>query len=458
MYDIRGEVGCDINAEFAFMLGKTYGTYLRSTIGQNRWLAVGRDNRHSSEYLHEALCRGLVSTGCKVIDIGLSPSPVMNFSVANWQLSGGVNVTGSHSPSRMNGFKLSGPGAYPVADDDIQQLLCVMQQQSFVSGNGLTARMFPREAYIEKILSLVTIERRLTVVIDAGNGIAGLYAAELLRRFGCDVIELYCKSDGDFPNHIPDPENAESLNDLCKTVVNCDADIGLAYDGDGDRLGVVDEKGRQCSPEQVIVLLSRDFLTRFPGFKIMIDVKSSQAAIDEIFRYGGVPVLWKTGHSLIKRKMHHDKIMLAGEASGHYFPAENYYPIDDALLASCRILEYISHRDIPLSALLESIPVMNQESLEVDCPDDDKFDVVGAVQGRFAQLYPVIRIDGARIQMDGGWALVRASNTAPALSVRFEADTAGRLADIKKEVLSFLEGFPSVVLPSGCRTDQTISG
>jgi phosphomannomutase/phosphoglucomutase len=447
MYDIRGSVGDEINAEFALLLGRAYGSYLASTVGQNRWVVVGRDNRPSSEELHASLCRGLISTGCNVLDIGLSPTPLMNFTVVNWNLSGGVNITGSHSPPDKNGFKLVGAGAYPVADDDIRCLLHNMQKQNFVKGNGLIAKMSPGEAYIEKMLSLIFLKRPLTVAVDAGNGTAGFFIVEILRRFGCDVIDIYCEPDGDFPNHIPNPENRESLRIIQKIVVNCNADIGLAFDGDGDRLGVIDEKGEQCAPEEVIILLSRDLLNRIPESKVIIDVKSSQTAIDEISLYGGIPVLWKTGHSLIKRKMHRDGILLAGEASGHYFTAENYYPIDDAILASCRLLEYLSSQKFSLSTLCAPVKKRSQEYFEVPCPDDDKNSIISSVQEYYSRNYPTIVIDGARIQMEGGWALVRASNTAPALSIKFEAETDGEMELIKKEIFSYLEKFPSIKLP-----------
>ncbi len=456
MYDIRGEVGSEINADFAYILGKAFGTYLDSVVGHTRWVAVGRDNRHSSEPLQSALCKGLVDTGCNVLDIGLSPSPVMNFTVVNWGLSGGINVTGSHTPPNKNGFKLVGPSAYPVAESDIQRLLQIIEKQSFTAGNGLIATTQPKEAYIRKLISLISLRRPLTVVIDAGNGVAGLFAPELLKRLGCDVIQLYCKADSDYPNHLPNPENTETLQSLRKVVVNCAADIGLAYDGDGDRLGVINEKGDLCTAEQVLVLLSRGFLERHPGAKVMLDVKSSQSAIDEIFRSGGEPVLWKTGHSLIKRKMHQDGILLAGEASGHFFTAEDYYPIDDAMLASCRLLEYLSSHSAPLTSLLSSMKIRKQESFEAPCPDAEKSRVVAEVQGYFRKRYPMVDIDGARLQMDGGWALVRASNTSAAISIKFEADTLEKLHCIKKEVLSFLKKFPQVELShflddSSCR-------
>ncbi|MBN1368438.1 MAG: phosphomannomutase/phosphoglucomutase [Dehalococcoidales bacterium] len=446
MYDIRGEVGSEINDEFAHLLGKAFGTYLKSIAGPTRWVVVGRDNRHSSESLHFALCQGLISTGCHVIDIGLSPSPVMNFAVVNWGFSGGINVTGSHTPPNKNGFKLVGPKAYPVAENDVRQLLPIIEKQDFITGNGLLATMQPKEAYIARLISLVSLKRPLTVVIDSGNGVAGLLAPELLKGIGCDVIELYCKDDGDYPNHFPNPENVDTLQILRKVVVNCGADIGLAFDGDGDRLGVVTENGNLCSSEQVLILLSRGLLARHPGEKVILDIKSSQIAIDEICRLGGEPVMWKTGHSLIKRKMHQEGILLAGEASGHYFPAEDYYPIDDALLAGCRLLEYLSGQTASLAGLLASLKTREQESFEVPCPDTEQSMVVAAVQEYFKQIYSVIDIDGARIQIDGGWALVRASNTSAALSVKFEADNLKKLAGIKQEVLAFLKNYPQVEL------------
>lgn len=458
MYDIRGIVGEDLTTEVTNLIGQAFGTFLRQSYKENVRVAVGRDNRTSSQELHLAICEGLTATGCDVLDVGLTTSPVVNFVVAHWQLDGGINVTGSHNPPDQNGFKLEGRNAYPIAEDDIQHIRNLAEKRAFMSGKGTVTLRDPKEEYLAKLQELVTIERPIRVVVDTGNGVAGLFAPILLRRIGCDVIEIHCELDGTFPNHLPNPEDPKNMRDLQQKVIEVGADIGLAYDGDGDRIGLVNELGERYEADYILILLSRDLLTRHPGEKILMDLKSSQNVVEDVIAHGGIPILWKTGHSLIRRRMHQEKILLAGEFSGHMFLAEDYYPIDDALLASCRILQSLSWQNLSVSTLLSDLPKRFSTGLiEATCSDHDKFDVVESITKFFSEQYEVITVDGARIMFDGGWAIVRASNTSPTLTIRFEADSEERLKEIQSIVYSKLKEFSSVRLPDNNEYENGLS-
>jgi phosphomannomutase/phosphoglucomutase len=444
-YDIRGLAGREITVELAFLLGQAFGTYLGAMSSGTVSVAAGRDNRPSSPELHMAVCEGLIAAGSQVIDVGVVPSPVLNFTVANRQLDGGINVTASHNPSSQNGFKLVSRNAYPVAEDDIQRLMALIDSRNFRCGDGFLTAADVREEYLDAVSRLVSLKHPLRVVIDAGNGVAGAYAPELFRRIGAEVIELFCDSDGNFPNHAPNPEDPENVRQLQYTVVEHSADVGFAYDGDGDRLGVVNEDGDRYDADRIIILLSRDFLSRYPGSSVLIDVKSSQTVIEDIRAYGGVPMIWKTGHSLIKRKMHQEGIGLAGEFSGHIFPAEEYYPIDDAMLASGRLAEYLSFYNRPLSRLLGNLPERYATgTIEIPCSESDKFQVVADITEYFSRDGDLLTVDGARINFHGGWALVRASNTSANLTLRFEAVSEPRLREIEALVYEQLRRHPAV--------------
>jgi phosphomannomutase len=295
----------------------------------------------------------------------------------------------------------------------------------------------------------VTLPRRLKAVVDAGNGIAGSFAPELLRRIGCEVIELYCESDGTFPNHLPDPEMEENTRDLVAKVLETRADIGLAYDGDADRVGVVDERGRRHEADLILALLARDLLTRHPGAQVVFDVKSSQALIDDVRAHGGRPVMWKTGHSHLKRKMREDGILLGGEVSGHMFFGENWYGVDDGILASCKILELMARDPGPVSAHFDGLPhFYSTPELKASCPDDKKFAVISELATEFKKRYETIDIDGARVLFPDGWGLVRASNTNPYLTLRVEGRSAEAVERMKSELFTALSKYPFVTLPS----------
>jgi phosphomannomutase/phosphoglucomutase len=446
-YDVRGRVGADITAETFVSVGQAYATLIRRQ-GGNR-IAVGQDNRESSAALKAGFIEGVRAAGVDVVDIGEVTTPILYFAVAHWKLDGGANITGSHNPLEYNGVKMVHPGAAPLSEDEIQSLRTMIEAGDLERGAGALTRRSPRDDYFATVSALVRPARRLKVVADAGNGIAGTFAPELLRRIGCEVIELYCESDGRFPNHLPDPEEAANVADLQARVVETGADLGLAWDGDADRVGVIDERGGRHEADLILILLARDLLARHPGARIVFDVKSSQSLIDDIRAHGGEPVMWKTGHSHLKRKMRDEGILLGGEVSGHMFFAENYYGVDDGILAACKIVEIAARQAQPISTLFASVPHLHATpELKAPCPDADKFRVIDALARDLKQRYETIDIDGARVLFPGGgWGLVRASNTNPYLTLRFEAATERRIEEMKDVIYGALRRHPSVTLP-----------
>ena len=446
-YDVRGKVDIDITPEVFELVGRAYGTLIRRKGG--RTVSLGMDNRLSSLALKEGFARGCLSTGLDVVDIGVNHTPLLYFATAHWGLDGGATVTGSHNPVSDNGVKMVHPGAAPLTEDEIQGLLAAIRQSDFERGAGRRTTRDPREEYFGAITAHVRLARPLRVAVDAGNGIAGSFAPELLRRLGCEVIELYCESDGSFPNHLPDPEMEENTRDLVARVLEMRADVGIAYDGDADRMGVVDERGRRHEADLILALLARDLLTRHPGAEIVFDVKSSQVLVDDIRTHGGRPVMWKTGHSHIKRKMREDKILLGGEVSGHMFFGENWYGVDDGILASCKFLEVVSRSPEPVSSHFDTLPhQFATPELKAPCPDEKKFEVVADLAREFTGRYETIDIDGVRILFPEGWGLVRASNTNPYLTLRFEAKTERGLREMMAIVYDALRRHSFVTLPA----------
>src|SRR5882762_5211800 len=447
-YDVRGLVGSDINPDVFRQVGRAYATMIRRNGG--RRIAVGRDNRLSSNDLTLGFVEGARAAGVDVVDIGASTTPLLYFATAHWKLDGGANITGSHNPIEYNGVKMVHRGAAPLSEDEIQSLRKMVETSDWDTGRGRLETRSPREDYFSTVQRLVRLPRRLTIVADAGNGIAGIYGPELLRRLGCQVVELHCESDGRFPNHLPDPEDPENVVDLQEKVVEVGADLGVAWDGDADRVGIIDERGGRHEADLILILLARDLLARRPGAKIVFDVKSSQSLVDDIRSHGGVPVMWKTGHSHLKRKMREDQILLGGEVSGHMFFAENYYGVDDGILASCKMIELTSRASEPLSHLFASVPHLRATpELKAPCPDGEKFRVVAEVTQELKRRYETIDTDGARVIFPGrGWGLVRASNTNPYLTLRFEARTDGEIEEMKREIYAVLRRYPFVTLPS----------
>jgi phosphomannomutase/phosphoglucomutase len=378
---------------------------------------------------------GLTAAGCDVLDVGMVPTPVLYFSLFSEDLDGGVMITGSHNPADNNGFKIC-LGKSTIYGDLVQEIRRIAETRDFESGEGASAEREILETYRAHIASTLSLgSRRPKVVVDAGNGMGGIAGVPLYRDLGFEVVELYCEPDSRFPNHHPDPTVVENMTDAIAAVRSHQADLAIAFDGDGDRIGVVDERGHIVWGDQLMVLFSRAILEERPGASIIAEVKCSQTLFDDIAAHGGDAIMWKVGHSLIKAKMKETGAALAGEMSGHIFFADRYYGFDDAVYAGARLLEILSHVDAPLSSLLADIPAtVYTPELRLDCPDEKKFEVVRTLTDEFSRTHDVVAIDGARILFDGGWGLVRASNTQPVLVLRFEADTDERLAEIRKEV------------------------
>ncbi len=451
-YDLRGIVGTELTETIAEQLGRAYCTFVKDR--GIKTISVGRDGRLSSPGLFTSLVKGLLAGGMNVIDIGICPSPLVYFSLFQLPVQGGIMITGSHNAAEYNGFKIC-IGEEAIHGEAIQELRRVMEAGAFTSGQGTLSEhpIIPDYlAYIRKSFSGVDA-KHLHVVIDCGNGAAALVAKEALEMLGCRVTGLYCDLDGRFPNHHPDPTVLENLDDLVKAVIQHRADVGIGYDGDADRIGTIDEQGRVLWGDRLMVVYSRDILTANPGSTIISEVKASQCLYDDIAKRGGRPIMWKTGHSLIKAKMKSEKAVLAGEMSGHMFFADRYFGYDDAIYASCRLVEILAKTGKPLSALIADLPeTAVTPELRVDTPDAIKFEVVRLVQERLAGyaktrrplgphrdvIREVITIDGVRAIFEDGWGLIRASNTQPALVLRFEAVSADRLSALRAVVESEL--------------------
>lgn len=437
-YDIRGVADVDLTPEIVRKLGLAMGTYLER-FGKKR-IALGRDNRPSSDTYHSALIEGLTKTGRDIIDIGVCPTPLLYYSIFHLNSDGGIMITGSHNPPEYNGFKVCvGPAA--IYGDQIQELRRIAEEGCFFEpwAQGKVETYPIIGAYLNEISGKIKLHRPVHIVVDCGNGTASLVAPELFRRLGCKVVELYCWSDGTYPNHHPDPTVPENLKDLIAKVRGVGAEGGIAFDGDADRIGVVDDAGQIIWGDQLLIIFARDVLRRRSGATIISEVKASKVLFDDIARHGGRPLMWRTGHSLIKAKMKEEGAVLAGEMSGHIFFADDYYGYDDAIYAACRLLEILSRSEQPLSALLGDLPptVITPE-IRVECPDEIKFQVVDRLRDFFKGQCQVVDVDGARVLFEDGWGLVRASNTQPALVLRFEAPNEQRLAEIREAVENVL--------------------
>lgn len=425
-YDIRGIVDKDLTEEIVENVGKAYGSKIQGDI------IVGRDIRESSERFSKALIKGILSTGCNVIDIGVSTTPLLYFSIHYYKQSGGVMITGSHNPIEFNGLKLC-KGLMSIHGKGIQEIREVIEKGDFKTGKGKIQTKKPLTHYNSYIKKDIKLNKKLKVVIDAGNGTAGLTATKLLQDLRCEVIPLYCEPDGKFPNHLPDPTIPEYVQDLIKKVKEEKADVGFGYDGDADRIGIIDEKGGIIWGDRLLMLYSKELQARKPGSKIVFDVKCSNLLEEAIKKHGGIPIMWKTGHSLLKAKMHEENAELAGEMSGHMFFKDRFLGFDDAVYASCRFLEILSNTDKKASQLLEDVPkTYYTPEIRVDCSEDKKFRIPEELKKELRNEFNIYDIDGARIQFQDGWGLVRASNTQPVLVLRFEAQTPERLEEIRK--------------------------
>lgn len=442
-YDIRGVAERDLTDEAVTLLGKAFGTVAIQK-GSYKVL-VGRDNRLSSERLRDALVKGLMAVGCDVMDIGLVVTPVLYYARVHFIIDAAVMITGSHNPPDENGFKMAlGDGT--IYGDDIQKLKKLMLAGEFPVASGSLEKGDANTPYTNMLLEKIQLgPRKLKVAVDCGNGTAALFAEKILENWGCEVIPLYCESDGSFPNHQPDPVKTANLVELKKAVLEERADLGVAFDGDGDRIGVVDETGNIIWGDMLMCFYWWEIMPKHPGAEAIIEVKCSQALVDEVERLGGKPFFYKTGHSLIKAKMKEVGAVFTGEMSGHIFFADEFYGFDDAFYAAGRLLRILSNSAAPLSKMLLSLPkYYSTAETRVPCPDRDKFKVVTGLAERFKREYSVVDVDGARVLFGDGWGLVRASNTQPVLVARCEAKTeegVQRICSIMKEAM---KEFPEV--------------
>jgi len=432
-YDIRGLVANELTPEFAEQLGRGFGRYLLETDPAAQSIVLGRDHRVSSPGLASAFSRGVRSYGVEVISIGVVPTPVSYFAAHVLPVDGLCMITGSHNPPEYNGFKV-GIGKSTLAGSEVQELKSHVVE---ARDGGRSARESDHDIivpYIHFVVeSLGMTIRPIRVVCDAGNGTGGLVGPRLLRALGHHVIELFCNLDGSFPNHHPDPTVEANLRDLQKKVADCKADVGIAWDGDADRIGAIDEKGSILWGDQLMILFSRDVLAERPGAAIVGEVKCSQTLYDDIEKHGGRAIMWKAGHSLIKSKMKEEHALLAGEMSGHIFFRHRYFGFDDGIYSAARLLELIARDGRPLSQLLDDVPrTYASPEIRFDFPEDKKFRAVELAKERLRKHGKTIEVDGVRVILEGGWGLVRASNTQPLLVLRWEATSEAKLREIQR--------------------------
>lgn len=439
-YDVRGIVGRDLTPAFAEGLGRAWATLAWDRLGRVPVLAVGRDNRPSGPELAQAVRRGIVASGGTAIDVGELPTPALYFAVHALETDGGLQVTGSHNPPEFNGFKMVLAGE-ALHGDAIQALRDLMERDAFRAGGGTErADTTILRRYREAILERHRLERPVRVAVDCGNGVASLVAVRLLEALGAEVTPLFCESDGTFPNHHPDPTVEENLEDLIHAVRRTGAELGIAFDGDADRIGAVDERGGIIWGDQLLVLFGRDAVRRWgPGVPVIFDVKCSEVLPDALRAAGARPEMWKTGHSLIKARMKEVGAPLAGEMSGHMFFGGDWFGFDDALFAAARLLEIVSRGPGGLAPLLADLPVTYATpEIRADTTDEAKFALAEEASRYFASRYPVVTIDGVRMKFPNGWGLIRASNTQPILVLRFEATDPASLESYRREVSDWL--------------------
>jgi len=446
-YDIRGIVGKTLTPAAAELIGRAIGSQARA-VAQTQ-VVIGRDGRLSGPDLSQALSRGLQSSGVDVIDIGRVATPMLYFATHELNTGSGVMVTGSHNPPDYNGLKMMIAGE-TLAGDAIQQLRQRIEGGVFASGNGAYSQMDVRESYLQRILGDVKLARSMRIVVDCGNGIPGAFAPELYRRMGCTVRELFCEVDGRFPNHHPDPSQPENLQDLIQVLASGEEELGLAFDGDGDRLGVVTKAGKIIYPDRQLMLFAADVLSRNPGAEIIFDVKCTRNLFSWIRNHAGVPTLWKTGHSLIKGKMKETGALLAGEMSGHVFFRERWYGFDDGLYAGARLLEILS-RQPDIGAAFARLPdSVNTPELQIRLKEGENYALMAQMQksATFQGAREIIRIDGLRVEYPDGFGLARSSNTTPVIVLRFEGDNPEALRRIQEDFRRVLSAAaPEAVLP-----------
>jgi phosphomannomutase/phosphoglucomutase len=438
-YDIRGVAGKDLTEEAATLVAGAFAAFLGEK-GVKGKIAVGRDNRPSGEKLHPTLVAGLLASGVDVVDIGIVPTPLAYWSLHNLDVVAGIQITGSHNPPEYNGFKL-GLGTTSIYGADIQHLYDLAVAGKFPRGKGILRKEEIISRYVADIAGRVgTLSRDLKVILDCGNGAGALVAPQLFPKLGIKPCCLFCESDGTFPNHHPDPTVPKNVEALIAAVKKDRADIGIAFDGDADRIGVIDNTGDIIWGDYLLIIYARDALARTgKGQSIVFDVKASQALPEAVEKAGGIPVMWKTGHSLIEEKMHETHAPVGGEMSGHMFFSEGFYGFDDALYGAARLLHIVADSGKSVRDLLADVPrFVSTPEIRVDCPDDKKFGIVEEAKKYFGARYKVITVDGVRVLFGDGWGLIRASNTGPLLVMRFEARTEERLEKIQSEMQGWL--------------------
>ncbi len=429
-YDIRGITESEITDQDVATLGRAFGTYMARQ-GKRR-VVVGRDCRLTSDRYRDLLVGGMLQSGMDVVDIGVCPTPVFYFAIRHLDREGGMMITASHNPPEYNGFKVCN-GFDTIAGAEIQKFAHIARSGDFSSAEGSLDHFDIISTYVDFVTGNIRLKSRLRVGIDGGNATGGPVATTILKKLGCEIYPIYCEMDGTFPNHEPDPTVMENLVDLRDLVLRERLDVGVAYDGDSDRLGVIDHRGEVVFGDKLMIIFAREILSRRPGSVFISEVKCSKTLYDDIERHGGVAIMWKTGHSLIKAKMKEVDAQLAGEMSGHIFFKDRYFGFDDGIYSSCRLLEILSRTGKRIPELLDGVPdTHSTPEIRVDCPDEVKFEVVDRAQREFKERnLKVIDTDGARITFPDGWGLVRASNTQPVLVLRFEAETLDRLGEIR---------------------------
>jgi phosphomannomutase/phosphoglucomutase len=444
-YDIRGVVEVDLTDEVIELIGKAFGTYLQRQGGKK--VSVGGDVRLSTERFRKALIKGLTSSGVHVIDIGVVPTPVQYFSLFKLTVDGGVMITGSHNPPEFNGLKMS-VGQSSIYGKEIQKLHKIIERDDFLTGAGKVEKRDIIPDYIKDISDRIKVDNKeVKVVFDCGNGAGALVIEDLMRALGVNAYFMYCDPDGTFPNHHPDPTIEEYISDLRDQVLKLKANLGIAFDGDADRIGVIDDKGEVIWGDRLLILFARNILKEKKGQKIIFEVKCSQALPEMIEAAGGEPIMWKTGHSILKKKMKETGAVIGGEMSGHLFFADRYHGYDDAIYAAARLIELIAKENKNASQLLADVPkYFTTPEIRVEvASDEEKFKIAAKAAGFFKNNYEVIDVDGVRIMFGDGWGLVRASNTQPVLVLRFEAKTQQRLDEIKNLVLNKLKEYGAVI-------------
>ncbi len=436
-YDIRGIVGQDFDLAEAEIIGRGYGTYLKQKGGTRA--VVARDCRLTSDSIRDGLIKGMVKSGLEVVDVGVCPAPVFYFALRHLNMHGGLMITASHNPPEYNGFKVC-VGPDTIFGDDIQDFRRVIEKEQFESGDGRAEEFDIVTPYSDYLTQNIKLARTVKLAIDSGNGTGGVVAGPILQRLDSPAVELFTEMDGNFPNHMPDPTVLKNMVTLAETVVEQGLELGIGFDGDADRIGVVDEKGQLIYGDMLMIIFAREILKTEKNGTFIAEVKCSKNLYDDLEAKGGRPIMWKTGHSLIKKKMKEEKALLAGEMSGHMFFAHRYFGFDDAIYAACRLLEIVSRTDMPVSEYLADLPKMyNTPEIRVECPEDKKFQLVEKVKKELEQDHDIIDVDGVRVCFPDGWGLLRASNTGPLLVLRFEAESESRLTDIRNLVEGTLE-------------------